>query len=217
MLTEKDKRFLNEASSKMIENGVAVKLHHDIAVPYGNFYISGYFDPETPEFCVATEVPTWFGTFIHEFCHFEQWLENCPSWQNCYIDDSIAADDLIDLWLNNKIELNNKQLDKYIHLTRQNEEDCEKRAVRKIIDRGLSINSEQYIQKANSYLYFYTVVQRHRKWCKKGRAPYNNEDIVKLMPTKFLPIYSFEEKKIIDYHQMNKELERLFVEWCFSK
>jgi len=169
-------------------------------------FVSGFFSPEEQLLAVAKKGKDSFETLMHEFCHFIQWEEQCKDWTNCSIEE-YDAEMLIDLWMRYIIELNKKQLNKYIDLVRNVEMDCEKRVIKFAIDWDYPLDIGKYVQKANSYLYFYTVVKKCRKWSNKGCAPYTFNEIVSEMPTHFAN----------DYNRMSDVLVSLYKKECLGE
>jgi hypothetical protein len=50
---------------------------------------------------------------------------------------------------------------------------------------NVNVDLTEYIQKANSYLYFYHVMTKTRKWYEAGKQPYNTPAIWSKMPIHF--------------------------------
>ena len=44
------------------------------------------------------------------------------------------------------------------------------------------MNQEEYAQKANSYVLFYHLVKKHRRWNKIGQEPYSLKEVWSQMP-----------------------------------
>lgn len=177
------------------DNGVEWCLSDTDAVVDGNIWCSGYFiDRPTPKLAVACRKPIieWVKVLVHEACHMEQYLDNASVWKALYVTPTLDATSLIDLWIANKIELNHEQLYHYIQVIQDVEMDCEKRAVELIKRFEVPfIDTEEYIQQANAYVWFYLYVKKHRKWYTVGKEPYNNEKIWRAMPTTFVENYRF--------------------------
>jgi len=60
---------------------------------------------------------------------------------------------------------------------------------------GLSIDTTDYVKRANAYLQFYNWLRKTRKWSKPGNQPYNNKRLVEAMPETFRMNYSKLPKK----------------------
>ena len=126
---------------------------------------------------------------MHESCHVDQYLEECASWSA--VENAGDPYLVLDLWLDNDIEMTPEQLKKCVKLIQWHELDCEKRTVAKIKDWGLPLDSKECTQHANSYIYFYTMMQSTRKWYRKGRGPYEIKMVTDAMPDKFLSLEEY--------------------------
>lgn len=96
----------------------------------------------------------FYSLLLHEFCHAIQYLENDSSYMKLIkLDKDI--DEIVDDWLNFKIEISEKELKRYVYLLLDVELDCEKRVVKLIKDNNFNLDLDTYIKKGNSYLLFY--------------------------------------------------------------
>lgn len=139
-----------------------------------NICVQGYFDDGSDEqgkpilkCAIGGEINTWLPILIHESCHADQWIENDPTW--------LQSDKLINIdnWLEGQ-DLTDGVLNESISSAIEIELNCEKRTVEKIKKYNLDsiIDIDTYIQKANSYLFFYLYVKKYRKWSIEGKSPY---------------------------------------------
>lgn len=150
-----------------------------------NIKVSGFFDDKIgPTLACAIGKPEsdWFEILVHESCHMDQWAEKDPLWAK-QIAGGIDCDKGMDEWLGGK----EFHIDEYTYFVRTMQEleiDCEKRSVAKILDLGLSIDTKRYIKRANSYLFFYSIMLHTHKWC--DISPYDVPEIVEQMPDFFL-------------------------------
>lgn len=207
-LTSNQLKFLEIVKEKCNHLGVNLILSDSQGVEFQNTKImcNGYFvDNPSPTLAVATkkEVKDWFFVLLHEYSHMEQWAEQSSSWSNNKMEKGEASD-LIDAWLNHEIELDNLTLDKIFQINIELESDCEKRALTNIIKFNLDINYKEYAQKANSYVLFYHLVKKNRRWYKIGQEPYSIEAIWTKMP----------EHMNLDYSKITSELSDI-LEKCF--
>lgn len=183
--------FIADVVQKAHKHNVKLVLSPDRTVPLLDDHgqqVNGYFSDVPPVFAVATGQPTdrWFEIFIHESCHFDQWIENSPYW----IDDNGT-----DQWLNDRAAdvpetpeetaLGFKQI-------RDIESDCERRVVDKIIKYELPIDVQLYAQRGNAYVYFYHHLQLTGKWYTAGNEPYLNPCILSQMPTVMYPVEHYD-------------------------
>lgn len=83
--------------------------------------------------------------------------------------------------------------------------DCEKRTIEKAKKYNLPVNIKEEIQKANSYILFYTFVKESRKWNTPGKAPYQIREVWSKMPD------TFE----IDYAQIPEDIRELYRKYCY--
>ena len=140
---------------------------------------SGFFDSSVMEFAVAIGKPQkeWVEIFIHEYCHFNQWEEQCDVW-------TAEGDNILDEWLYNKKLKLTKKIGKKLRNTQACELDCEKRVIETIKKYNLEIDVDQYIRKANSYVYMYNMVIKEKMWY-GDNPPYRVKGIMDIMPDHF--------------------------------
>jgi hypothetical protein len=132
----------------------------------------------------------------------DQWLENSKFWINNFIDGKEAID-YIDEWISGK-DFSQDELDKFFSAAIGVEHDCEMRSVRKIEEYELPLIKSEEIQKANSYILFYSVIKETRKWYLPGKAPYLIKDVWSKMPKTF----------DIDYSIVPEDIKELYNKYC---
>ncbi len=160
---------------------------------------SGYFDQEGKRLVIATSRKGWITTLVHEYGHFQQYLEG----------KYISNKQLIQMqkftsWLNHEIELSEKEALEFCRLTQKMELDCERRALDLISNYNLS-SPQDYIKSANCYIWFYEAARLNRKWeCKKEF--YDVPEILDLSP-KYL---------ISDLEKTPLKFLKLVKEKCFE-
>ena len=159
--------------------------------------VAGYFDHTEKVLKSAKRNPRYLPILIHEFNHLRQMQEDCLSWRECFVD-GIDIDTLIDMWLENKIDLNEKQLREYMQKLINVELDCEKRTVDTIKEFNLEskIDPSDYTKQANSYLMMYHVVARKRAWCEK--SPRDNKAVLDIVSDKFDMDYTKISEKLFE-------------------
>lgn len=198
--------FVEAEVDDCTEHGFAVRMINKAYVECGLMKTNGYFDDNKRELAVAVDRPLnqWIDTFVHESCHKDQCVQKARIWgQQVRGCDPFAV---IEMWLNEVVEL--KPLPKY-QMTMamlKLELDCEKRAVKKIKKAKLPIDTKEYAQKANSYVYFYHMVAETRKWYTIGTEPYVVPEVWQAMPTDFKN----------DYTQIPKQLRDLYLKHCYN-
>lgn len=191
-------RFIEHIRSTVESSGVKFVLapvKYLVLSSEGYIRCNGYFDSEKLDLKCAINKPIleWIPILVHEYSHFEQWKENCPSWRHIEINGQDISDDMF-LWISGKRVVNSR-LRKIISKVRNCELDCEKRAVQIIHKFKLPIDVHHYIQSSNAYIYFHEYIYLTRQWYKDGKAPYNIDKIVSEMPLRFLNRYDKLPKK----------------------
>lgn len=183
---------MSEALMEMIEDKVGINLERKNRVLMnGEDPVNGFFNEKPLEFNCAMSKPQkeWVPIFLHEYCHYKQYKEKSKFWNDLDKIENGLWD-----WLNHKKELDSKELLEAITITRNLELDCEKRVVKLVEKYGLScININEYIQLANTYILFYTLLIKTRKWYVK--APYECKEVIDTVPNKFLNSYDIVPQK----------------------
>jgi hypothetical protein len=100
---------------------------------------------------------------------------------------------LVDDWLQGEEVPNIK---KHLAVSRELELDNEKRSVRIIKKFDLDVDIDNYVKKANAYVYFYNRLLATRKWPTPKNSPYSNQRIIEKMPRYFKADYSITPKRI---------------------
>lgn len=157
---------------------------------------SGFFIDDKRILAVATLKPfeKWFQIFLHEYNHMKQFIES---------SEEFEEDERLWEWLEGKIQLAEEDIKEAINKSLNIELDCEKRTAKMIEDNlELEMNVKDYIKKANSYIYFYPLMLKHKKWLKV--PPYEIQEIFDIMPDKFLE----------DYWNVPEEYEKLIIKYC---
>ena len=189
--------FLALAIEHMIDEGMSIKLIAKNSVMCDGVATGGYCSGSG--ITVATKRSDWFETFIHEYCHVLQDLDET------YEPTEDESWGYYDAWLLGKKKLSAEAVTQCTNAIRANEMDCERRVVQLIHKYNLPINEGRYIQKANSYGLFYTVAAKYRSWY-KGTSPGQIDELVDMMPREF--------KKY--WHRVPKKFEQIVKERCFK-
>lgn len=206
-----DARTFLEFTKKECEfAGVKYSFPETETLPYHEneeMRVSGYFE-DKPELMLACAVgkpeEEWFEILIHESCHMDQWVEQTEIWDDQYINNKDCGKSM-DEWLAGK-EFSEEEYTYFIRIMQAIEIDCEKRSIEKIERFNFPIDATNYIKKANSYLFFYSIMLHTHKWC--DIAPYNVPEIIALMPDYFL-----EDE---EYNEVSDELLALYREKCYN-
>lgn len=142
---------------------------------------TGYCNEEGIVVAYKHDLLSSFKTFVHEFCHLEQMIENTKEWQEWE-------------WVNFrscKIPSDYSKLKNSLKL----EHDCEKRAIKYISNLHI-VDIEQYIKESNSYFYFMQFSFLKKKWLPlyaKHQKEY--DELVNQMPKRLV---SFDSLSKID-------------------
>lgn len=198
-LPEAMENFIEHVKTVAKSNKVKVNLVNKPFVESGKIASSGFFSLKgSPSLSVATKKPIeeWSEILVHEYCHMMQHIEKRECWEKLKGPNDVRVWDLIDLWLDNKIELNPQQLDEYFSIIKEVEIDCEKSVIKAIEEFNLPIDISQYIKKANSYIIFYDLVKEFRTWYSPNKAPYMVPEVVKEMPDYFFSDYSMVPQQL---------------------
>ena len=173
-------------------------------VKWGNGKSNGFFNDEDMEMAISIGKPVdkWLNTLIHESCHFDQWVQNCKTWQNMKKQKPDACTQLFEYWLYNKKKISKEQAIDMACIMRDLELDNERRTIKKIKKYNLPIDIKEYARGAGAYVMFYNYIGKYKKWYKIGKEPYNNKKIRALMPT------NLNAK----YDKLTPKLEKLYKE-----
>lgn len=163
-----------------------------VRIDPGGAMVAGYFI-EGESLIVAKKCSYWLATLVHESSHMDQWIENSEIWNN----DEKHGTAVLQDWLNGKDVKNiGKAINNIINL----ELDCERRALKKINEYDLPINTSTYIQHANDNILHYRWIQKTRRW--------NNDltgiGIYRKMPTRFMSDNY--------YKKLSPKIERIYLE-----
>ena len=174
-------------------------------------HYGGWFSEDLKELKVAVgqKWEKWFPIFVHETCHFDQWLEKCLEWkivQNVYRKQS--AHEVFFNWLQKK-KYSDDVVFRAIEAVRTNELDCERRVAKELINNNLNALIDVSIinKQANAYIYFYNVMYFTRKWYHKDFRPYKVKKLWNMMPDHFNN----------DYTQLPIDYYRQCVKHCYKK
>ena len=179
-------KLIGDIAYKCIKNKIFFHLDYVNKVDQENLPCSGYFDEKN--LVVATNkknIKEWLDVLVHESCHLDQFLEKSKLW----VSDANSLF-LVEAWIHKK-NISIERRDRGFRNTVALELDCEKRTIAKIKKYGLDINKDEYIQKANSYLFAYLYALIYRKWYP---TPYENPRVWRKMPKNFLTIDQYLDK-----------------------
>lgn len=120
-------------------------------------------------------------TYIHEFSHMNQQVEDIPLWHHEGVESYLAPN-----------------IEKIYHLCKKGvkdfkafydtmllERDCEKRSIKYIEEFNIPLDIELYAKRANLYLYYYQFLFLKRKW--GGSNSIYKPELMKEMPSEIVP------------------------------
>ena len=211
--------FVDLVKSECEKHNVRFKLSQVTVMPCNNdstLLVNGYFsegrDGEPGELAVSCGVDEdeWMLTLAHEYQHMQQWIDKSPYFEAMTVAGSIDTTDLIDLWTNNHIELNDEQRQHAIMSSLMCELDCERRTLEYIKNSSYfkHIDPKEYAQKANAYVLFYHLIGKYRRWYSEGKEPYRIPAIIMKMPT---------DLHTLDYAEFPSWAETLYVEHALAE
>lgn len=138
-------------------------------------------------------------TYIHEFSHMNQQVEDIELWHHEGVEDSIAPS-IVGI---NHLAKNGVKDFKVFYDTMLLERDCEKRSLKYIDEFRIPVNPILYAKRANVYLYYYQYIFLKRKWC--GSTTIYKKELMDLMPNSLV---SPKKLRNIDMDIM-KEFDRI--------
>lgn len=196
-LTTEQRKFVTYTLSKAEREEIDVILGRGPYVSLSGTDVSGYFDQTTLAVGCGRSVEQWFGVFVHEACHMDQFLEDDPVWSSTWVTPTIEVFDVVDLWVEHHIELTDEQKMKYLQACFEIERNCEERVLKAIDQWQLPINKTEYARKSNAYIWYYYILGIIRKWYPYGKEPYHMKELWNMIPS--TPASSFEPPKdVID-------------------
>jgi hypothetical protein len=179
--------FVDTAKDQMTRAGIEIHLANTRRIHIEGMMVNGFFDHGQSRFACAMDKPLeqWFQVFVHEYGHFLQYREKAKAFGNCTAEDRQAFED----WISTEKEVDPKKAKVALTNLRELEEECERIAVDLIRDNdlGFVLNPKRYTQKANGYLFFYSVLFTTRRWY--DTPPYEVVEIVDSMRDEFYEDY----------------------------
>lgn len=192
--------FLSKAKEDLEQSGFSLLFGKGTKCNVDGLRSSGYFDIDKKKIMVASQNPSVLRILVHEIAHFYQWRGKAYWWEiSCLVEKKIGNNQD---WLLGK-EYTQPEIDLIFMSTRNMEAECETIALGLIQEFNLPINQNEYIRMANSYIYFYNLVKKIRKWYKK--PPYNFKKILNIMPDKMI---------VQQAEGLPKGYEELCIKYC---
>jgi hypothetical protein len=117
----------------------------------------------------------WLSVLAHEFAHMSQWFYNDPTWLGTTLPDGRGAQEVMDDWVDHKIELDADEIADVFDRVRVCELDADAKALQYIKDYKLPVNLKEFKQEVADMDYSYRLMQRRRIWertqVRRGRLP----------------------------------------------
>ena len=192
--------FLSDTKKELKKHGINVILSKGSNLNFKEDHtrVCGFFDEANKVLAVATNRPVWDwgSTYIHEYCHFRQWIEKNPLWTEC---DKYR---ILWRWVAGE-QIDFKLVKKEIIAIRNMELDCERSTVKLIISHKFDFDIPHYIKDAAAYIYYYNYMleTEHRKWFPSKNPPYGNKRILDAMPTTLRGNFKKLPKKILGLYK----------------
>ena len=200
--------FISHVKAVAQQNNVKLHLPKNKFIDDGDGRLcNGYFnDDPKPVLAVALGKPQeeWLPILVHEFGHMNQWIESHPYWTGLRGAKGEASD-LLDQWLEGT-EFTQKIISSFTKALINVEYDCECRTLKEIKKFNLPIDKEIYIQKSLSYVLFYHVVRKTRKWYTPGLEPYMIPEVFSAMP----------KTMDINIHNPDPQLIEIIEKYCIK-
>lgn len=192
-MTKNDLKFIEYVKAQCALHGIKCDLRNTKSVKLsGNIRCSGWFDSDGKELVVSMGREDGLHILVHEYGHLTQWLDSLDNKHELW---DLSTDSLgkVDAWLGGKRV---HHIARHLGVARDLELDNEKRSVKLIKKWNLSIDTKEYIKRANAYVQFYNWMYFTRRWCKSTNRPYDNVTVVEAMPTTFRMNYSEMSPKV---------------------
>jgi hypothetical protein len=194
--------FIKDLKKKCKLHGVKLFLYDAKYIEDQGVRLGGYFDDYKKEIHCAfpSKIQAkYVEVLVHESCHMDQWIQDTKYWKIERKNNS-----LFQIWqlLDGK-KVNG--LNFHIRNVQNMEAECERMSIEKIKEFDLGLNIPNYIQRANTYLLFYSLLKTTKKW--SDYSPYRHKCIWSKMNNDY----------IADSFELSEELKELLIEKCYFK
>ena len=151
---------------------------------------SGWFSDSKKKLACGVGGPQirWIQTLTHEYCHSLQWIEGDKVWTD--LKKGMGTTRFFKGFLNGE-KFTKKQVDTYLGRSQRLELDCEQRTMELLAPFCTQKEYDSFVQKANSYILFYTVLKHTQKWY--DNPPYHIKEIVDKMPPYFCTMEQYAD------------------------
>ena len=173
---------------------VITKYNH-VNLGHGVGRASGYFDQSIIKVAGGgRSSKRILELIVHEYSHFLQFIHQEEIWKKA------GRHNLEEALFNKKVT--KERFHEMVSADKELEIDAEKKSVEIIKKWNLPIDVETYIKGANAYIYYYTYMDKYRKWCIK--APSRVKKIIDIMSVTFRK----------NYDKLPEDYEKLINKYC---
>ena len=174
-----EQRYVEHIIDQCREEGIAIRTKPTRTLSK-RMKCTAWFDGNA--ICIARRNKYWFELFLHEFSHLRQKIEK-TIW---FAPNASRYWATFEDWISGKINPTEDRLLECVRFIQQCEQDCEKRVVALAAEfKFPSIEIDDYIKGANSYVWEYEAARLTRKWGDR-RLPYRVPAIKESMPSRFI-------------------------------
>lgn len=203
-------KLLREVKSYAVINAPTKSKQVTLQLEWGKQFImlddehpvGGYFDPDAKVLACAMGRGDSLMLLVHEMHHMIQWQhpQLHPAWKR---NEEEASSEYYYEYLSG--DLKSKKIGSYhIQNVLEMELECEIMSARFIHTNNLPINLNQYIQKANAYIYLYERMKTTRTWPSKKQSPIRNKSIWSKCPKEFLSVKEYSKIPSTIVHEFEK-------------
>lgn len=151
----------------------------------------------------------WFPVLVHEYCHFQQWLDGNASTTLQYPRAPACGTDFYP-WLKGDNKLSKEELKLVFEYVILMERDCEERTIATLNEEcalnDCGVDVARYTQKANAYIMLHPFVRKHRQW--PTTAPSLCKKVLDSLPVSLI---EFAPSLVLD-----TDFEAMVIEECFT-
>lgn len=190
----KREAFVAKVVAEALSAGISVKILNKKSINK----LGGWFDGK--ELVVAYNYGEGFSTLVHEYCHMQQYLENCKAWRQSITPGS----ELFLHWIRGKApaDVDHTSLFCSMQSCIAVEYDCEKRVLQCIKKYNLDIDAAQYAKGANIYLYAHHRMLQDNKWYVNMHHDHNYN----VVPATLLPLKYYKMDTDKKGNKMSEQL-----------
>ena len=215
-LTKNDKRFINTVIQDLLKNHISIEIKYEKTLTNDDSPCTGTYGNKEFSLAYDNNKDVWLSVLIHEYNHFQQEKEKSSIWRKSErfkYKTYQSATDVFFNWLEGS-RIPKKIAEKSCKIVQELEYDCEKRTFAMIQKYNLSVDSEWFIKKANSYIFWYSLAIKYRVWF-DNKKPYEVDNMFKKLPNQFIDIKEYSN--IPDHYEYHALLECTSNDKAFEK